>query len=125
MSSQGESSDSCPDSEEVAGAVAEISQSDPSEHSDEENCSHKSSIWYFEGTLTMDLPPDDWNDGEMPDQGDMLLHSLCPKISVTSQAILTIKPSTQQIEATMNCIPIPKKRIQQHMLDCCNRPAKC
>ena len=74
MSSQGESSDSGPDSEEVAGAVAEISQSDPSEHSDEENCSHKSSIWNFEGTLTMDLPPDDWNDGEMPAQDDMFLH---------------------------------------------------
>ena len=49
MSSQGESSDSGPDSEEVAGAVAEISQSDPPEHCDEENCSHKSSIWNFEG----------------------------------------------------------------------------
>ena len=74
MSSQGESSDSGPDSEEVAGAVAEISQSDPPEHCDEENCSHKSSIWNFEGTLTMDLPPDDWNDGEMPAQHDMFLH---------------------------------------------------
>ena len=77
MSSQGESSDSCPDSEEVAGAVAEISQSNPSEHSDEENCSHKSSIstiWYFEGTITMDLPPDDWNDGEMPDRLDTARH---------------------------------------------------
>jgi len=74
MSSQGESSDSGPDSEEVAGAVAEISQSDPPEHCDEENCSHKSSIWNFEGTLTMDLPPDDWNDGEMPAQDDMFLH---------------------------------------------------
>ena len=63
MSSQGESSDSGPDSEAVA--VAEISQRDASEHSDEENCSHKSSVWYFEGTLTMDLPPDDWNDGEI------------------------------------------------------------
>ena len=67
MSSQGESSDSGPDSEEVAGAVAEISQRDPSEHSDKENDSHKSSICYFIGTLTMDLPPYDWNDGEMPD----------------------------------------------------------
>ena len=74
MSSQGESSDSGPDSEEVAGAVAEISQSDPPEHCDDENCSHKSSIWNFEGTLTMDLPPDDWNDGEMPAQDDMFLH---------------------------------------------------
>ena len=81
MSSQGESSDSCAYSEEVAGAVAEISQRDPSEHSDKEHCSHKSSIWYFEGTLTMDLLPYDWNDGEMPDQGDMLLHSLCPNIA--------------------------------------------
>ena len=74
MSSQGESSDSGPDSEEVAGAVAEISQSDPPDHCDDENCSHKSSIWNFEGTLTMDLPPDDWNDGEMPAQDDMFLH---------------------------------------------------
>ena len=74
MSSQGESSDSGPDPEEVAGAVAEISQRDPSEHSDKENSSHKSSIWYFEGALTMDLPPNDWNDGEMPDQGGILLH---------------------------------------------------
>ena len=54
MSSQGESSNSGPDSEEVAGAVAEISQRDPSEYSDEENGSDKSSIWYFEGTLTME-----------------------------------------------------------------------
>ena len=78
MSSQGESSDSGPDSEEVAGAVAEIFQSDPSEHSydsaDEENYSHKSSIWYFEGTLTMEFGPDDWNDGEMPDRLDMARH---------------------------------------------------
>ena len=66
MLSQGESSESASDS-----------RSPDSEHSDNDNKdigSHNSSIWYFEGTLTMDLPPDDWNDGEMPDQGDMLLH---------------------------------------------------
>ena len=74
MSSQGESSDSCPDSEEVAGAVAEDSQSDISEHSYKEIGSHKSSIGYFIGTLTMELPPYDLNDGEMPDQGDMAQH---------------------------------------------------
>ena len=65
MSSQGGSSKSASDSSP---------DSIHSDNDDKEIGSHKSSIWYFEGTLTMDLPPDDWNDGEMPDWGDLALH---------------------------------------------------
>ena len=35
----------------------------------------------------MDLPPDDWNDGEMPAQDDMFLHFKNPPIPITCMHI--------------------------------------
>ena len=75
MSSHGDCSYSDdPDSEDIMGAVAEVSQSDPNEHSAKEIGSETSSIWYFRGSLNMALGPNGWNDDEIPSLHDMARH---------------------------------------------------
>ena len=74
MSSQGHSSDGGSDSEDFESPEGDDFHSDPDQPIREEIHSNLSTIWVFEGTMQMDLNPDEWDHGEMPDQDDLVSH---------------------------------------------------
>jgi len=74
MSSQGHSSDGCSDSEDFESPEGDNSQSDPDQPRREETHSNLSTIWGFEGTMQMDLNPDEWDHSDMPDKDDLVAH---------------------------------------------------
>ena len=74
MSSQGHSSDGCSDSEDFESPEGDNSQSDPDQPRREETHSNLSTIWGFEGTMQMDLNPEEWDHSDMPDKDDLVAH---------------------------------------------------
>ena len=74
MSSQGHSSDGGSDSEDFESREGDNSRIDPDQPIREEIHSNLSTIWGFEGTMQMDLNPDEWDHGDMPDKVHLVAH---------------------------------------------------